>query len=71
MANKLEDIRKLLDRPYLFDCVDIHSLGDPTEIEENVSSIQPMAATQEAPAASETESTRILLTPQPVFITCR
>lgn len=36
MEHSLADIRQVLDRPDLFDLVNIHSLGEPYELEANV-----------------------------------
>jgi hypothetical protein len=36
MYHSLADIRKVLDRPDIFDAVDFHALGDPYEIEDTV-----------------------------------
>lgn len=36
MYHSLPDIRKILDRPDIFDSIDFHALGDPYEIEETV-----------------------------------
>jgi len=33
MAHTLSDIRRVLDRPDIFDVIDVHALGDPYEIE--------------------------------------
>ncbi|MBI4673136.1 MAG: hypothetical protein HY741_15895 [Chloroflexi bacterium] len=36
MEHPLEDMRKILDQPQLFDLINFHSIGDPYEIEANV-----------------------------------